>query len=169
MDGQYFMAHFNDGYRIVLPKRLRNHLLQQYHSGPLGGHLSARKIQNRLHQKYFWTFMKKEIIEYINNCDICNSRQGTGTKIKVPLQPIPVPSAPMETIAMDVIGPLPETTKGNKYILMITDLLTKYCEAFAMPDQKTTTVAIIYINNICCRYGTPKKLLTDQGTNFMSG
>jgi len=169
MDGEYLMAHFNEGYRIVIPKSLRNHLLQQYHSGPLGGHLSARKIQNRLHQKYFWPFMKREIIEYINNCDICNSRRGTGTKIKVPLQPIPVPSSPMETIAMDVIGPLPETSKGNKYILMVTDLLTKYCEAFDMPDQKTTTVATININNICCRYGTPKRLLTDQGTNFMSG
>ena len=77
-----------------------------------------------------------------------------------------------------IMGPLPESIKGNKYILVFMDYLTKFPEAFALPDQTTeafalpdqTTEAIakIYVNEIVTRYGPPRKLLSDRGTNFRS-
>ena len=92
----------------------------------------------------------------------------TGHKTKVPLQPMPVPTEPMAMTAMDVVGPLPLTTSGNQYILVFTDYMSRFPEAFPMPNQKTKTVAKILVEDICCRYGTPKVLLTDLGTNFWS-
>ena len=48
---------------------------------------------------------------------------------------MPVPAAPFELCAMDIVGPLPETVNGNKYILVFVDHFSKFTEDFAMPDQ----------------------------------
>ena len=69
---------------------------------------------------------------------------------------------------MDVVGPLPTTDLGNKYIIVFSDYLTKWPEAFAMRDQKADTIARIFVEEIVFRYGAPKKLLTDRGKNFLS-
>ena len=71
-------------------------------------------------------------------------------------------------MAMDILGPLPETRKGNKYILVIGDYFTKWKEAFPMRDMEAATVANIFIQEFICRFGIPKQLHTDQGKNFTS-
>lgn len=69
---------------------------------------------------------------------------------------------------MDVCGPFVTSYQGNKYLLTFQDAFTKYVEAFPMPDQKSETIAKIFVTEIISRHGTPKQLLTDQGTNFIS-
>ena len=75
---------------------------------------------------------------------------------------------PFQKVAMDIVGPLPKTHAGNQYILTFQDHFSKYPEAFPLPDQRATTIARIFVEEIVCRHGTPEKLLTDQGTNFTS-
>jgi transposase InsO family protein len=69
---------------------------------------------------------------------------------------------------MDYMGPLPETSHGNKHILVVVDHFTKWCEAFATPDQKASTVAPLLISRIFSRFGPPAVLHSDQGRNFES-
>ena len=69
---------------------------------------------------------------------------------------------------MDVMGQLPMTRRGNKYILVIQEYLMKFPWAFAMPDQKSDRVAKIIVEKVMLQYGTPRVLLTDNGTNFTS-
>ena len=75
--------------------------------------------------------------------------------------------APMERIAMDFIGPLPETDKGNKYILVV-DYFTKWVEAFPLPNQEAVTVAKVLVEQFFCRFVMPRQLHTDQGRNCES-
>ena len=85
------------------------------------------------------------------------------------MQSMPIPSAPFELVGVDIIGPLPPTkTRKNKYILVFTDYLTRWVEAFAMPNQKAITVARKLVEEIICRHGAPVMLLSDQGSNFLS-
>ena len=153
---------------IVLPKKFRTEILVQYHDGALGGHLSYKKTLGRIRKKYYWPGMETEIKQWCNDCNLCATRRDTGKRTKVPLKPIPPASAPMETTAMDVLGPLPETVNGNKYIIVFCDYFTKWVEAYPMSDQKAETIAQIFVEKIIFRYGVPQKLITDQGTNFMS-
>ena len=74
----------------------------------------------------------------------------------------------MQRVAMDILGPLPETDRGNKYILVIGDYFTKWKEAHAMPNMEAITVARIFVNEFICRFGAPEQLHTDQGRNFES-
>ena len=74
----------------------------------------------------------------------------------------------MERVALDVIGPLPTTSRGNRFILVVCDCFTKWPEAYAIPDHKATTVASKLVEGWISRYGLMKTLHSDQGRDFES-
>jgi hypothetical protein len=64
---------------------------------------------------------------------------------------------PVQRIATDILGELPETENGNKYILVISDYFTKWTEAFAMANMETGTVARIIVEEVVTRFVVPCK------------
>ena len=83
------------------------------------------------------------------------------------MQPI-YTGEPFERVTMDIIGPLPITDRGNRYIFTVVDHFTKQVEAYALADQEATIVAQDFLNEFVSRYGVPYVLHTDQGANFES-
>ena len=71
-------------------------------------------------------------------------------------------------IAIDILGPLPRTRQGNRFVLVISDYFTKYAEAVALPDFEAETVAKAVVEQFICRFGTPRQLHSDRATNFES-
>ena len=69
---------------------------------------------------------------------------------------------------MDFLGPFPISRKGNKYILVITDQLTKWVEAYAVPDQTSETTTVKLVEEFVARFGALLEIHTDQGRNFQS-
>lgn len=76
------------------------------------------------------------------------------------------PNEACEKVAIDIVGPLPETGKGNKYILTTQDQLTKFCTAYPLPETSSTTIADTIVNKYIYMFGSPKELLSDQGSNI---
>jgi hypothetical protein len=74
--------------------------------------------------------------------------------------------APMERVALDLIGPLPLSHKGNKYVLIVSDYFTKWAEGYPIPDMETTTIVDNFVTNFVCRFGVPRQIHTDQGRQF---
>ena len=66
------------------------------------------------------------------------------------------------------MGPLPVTSSGNKNMVVITDIFSKWVEAFPIQSTDTETLATLLVNDVICRYGTPSCLHSDQDTNFIS-
>ena len=75
---------------------------------------------------------------------------------------------PFERVAMDIVGPLPRTERGNRYILTVVDHFTKHVEAYPLQDQEAVSMARVFLNEFVARYGVPYVIHTDQGTNFES-
>ena len=75
---------------------------------------------------------------------------------------------PMQIIAMDIMGPFPKSRNGNKYILVVSDYFTRWVEAYAIPNQEATTVAVKLIDSMFCRYSIPEQLHSDMGAQFES-
>ena len=48
---------------------------------------------------------------------------------------------PLQVVAVDILGPLPESEESNNYVLVAADYFTKWVEAYAIPNQEATTVA----------------------------
>ena len=65
---------------------------------------------------------------------------------------------PMEKVALDIMGPLPRSNRGNRYLLVLSDYFTKWVEAYAIPNQE----------EFVCRFGVPLSVHTDQGKQFES-
>jgi len=76
--------------------------------------------------------------------------------------------APFERIAVDIAGPFPKSDRGNRNLLVDMDYFTKWPEVNAIPNQETSTVAVVLVSNFFCRFGVPMELHSDQGQNFES-
>ena len=98
---------------------------------------------------------------------MCASRKSPSTKRRAPLQS-DLTGCPLQRVAMDILGPLPLTDRGNKYVLVVGDYFTKWVEAYAMPNMEAGTVAELFVSRFVCQFGVPDVLHTDQGRNFES-
>ncbi len=99
-------------------------------------------------------------------CDVCSAIKGTGKKAHAPLGRMTA-GAPLDRLAVDILGPLPETPRGNEYMLVVTDTFTKWTEIFTVPDQTAATCADKIVNEVIGRYGCPYDLHSDQGHCFI--
>ena len=133
---------------IVVPKSVRPTLLEEAHAGHFAGHLSGRKIYDRLRRSYYWQGMRSDVRRYCRSCLTCASRKGNGRRVHPPLQPIPV-GGPFYRVGVDILK-LPQTTSGNRYVVVFIDYLTKWPEAFAIPDQRAETIARLLCEQIIC-------------------
>lgn len=94
-------------------------------------------------------------------------------KIKSPppnraeLKPITEFSKPFDMVAVDILE-LSTTSSGNRYVVVFTDYLTKWVEAFPLRNMTSDSIAKVFINEIISRHSAPSKLLSDQGRNFLS-
>lgn len=154
--------------RLVLPRNYINKTLYDFHCLPFAGHQGQQKTMDLIKTRFFWLNMRRDIIKFCTECHSCCQRKTSPHMRSALLQRFPDVSEPFERTNMDIVGPLVTTRNNNKYILTFQDYFTKYVEAIPIPDQKAETIAKIFVTHIIVRHGTPKQLITDQGSNFLS-
>jgi hypothetical protein len=84
--------------------------------------------------------LQKDVKLYVAGCSFCSQRKPPNEKKRAPMQIVET-GFPMERIAMDIRCELPETSGGNKHILVISVYYTKWTQCFAMPNMEAKTVA----------------------------
>ena len=97
--------------------------MRQAHDCVTSGHFGISKTLAKVKQGFYWIGCRNDVKAWCKQCDLCNSRKGPKRREKAQLQIYQVGS-PMERIAIDVLGPLPKTDDGNKYLLMCMDYFT---------------------------------------------
>ena len=153
--------------QTVIPDALREEVLSDLHEGKMGGHLGADKTLGRLRERFYWPGHYSHVREWCRDCAVCASRKSPPASRRAPLQPITT-SYPLQLVATDIMGPLPESTAGNSYILVVADYFTRYVEAYPIPNQEATTVAQRLVDEFFFRFSPPEQLHSDQGRNFES-
>ena len=111
--------------------------------------------------------MKNDVKLYVSGCEACTKRKDPCPNKRAPMEIVRT-GFPMERIAIDILGELPETDRGNRYILVIGDYFTKWTECHAMPNMETKTVATLLIEQVISRFGVPYRIHSDQGRQFES-
>ncbi|MEM7069993.1 MAG: DDE-type integrase/transposase/recombinase, partial [Pseudomonadota bacterium] len=157
----------NGELRLVVPTSMQQEMLEAFHDDRFSGHLGIAKTFSKLRERYFWLSMYRDVVAYCNQCFKCATRKNPPHRTQLPLQSLPV-EGPFDRIAVDYLGPLPQTEQGNKYLLVFSDYLTKWPEVFATSDQNSDMVARILTEEIICRHSAPRQLLSDRGANFLS-
>ena len=153
--------------QLMVPRVLHDDLLRSYHDSTLGCHQGITRTYERMKLKYWWHTMSKDTRAYVESCEVCQQAKRNFNQERAPLQPLPVVDR-FDRIHMDFLGPLPTTTKGHKYILLVVDSLTHWCECFPLASTDAATVARILFDEIICRWGAPRSILTDRGQQFLS-
>ncbi|XP_014677591.1 PREDICTED: uncharacterized protein LOC106817443 [Priapulus caudatus] len=152
--------------QLVAPPVIRREIMEMLHGGRTAGHLGIRKTLERVRQRFTWPGMRVDIHRWCRKCDACAQRKGRRHR-RAGLQQ-QIVGAPWERVAIDYLGPLPTTERGNKYILVASDYFTKWTEAFALPTMTALRTADCLVTELFARFGVPRRLHSDQGTNFES-
>ena len=126
--------------QLVLPLHCRPVVLRLAHDVPLEGHLGVKKTRDRVLQRYYWPRVFNDVAEYCCTCKVCQRSQPRRPQ-RAPMVPMPLIAKPFQRIAMDIVGPLPRTLHGNRFILTICDYATRYPEAIALHIIEASRIA----------------------------
>jgi transposase InsO family protein len=142
-------------------------IIQSCHNSTVGHHGVNRTLRLlRERASKTWPHMRQHIRDYINKCPCCQFM--SDTKIKTLIRPYNVMVyQPMDRVNMDHIGPLPMDEDGNKYILVLIDVFSRFVELIAVKDRTAETTAKAIIQWIG-RYGSPYEILSDNAKEYLS-
>lgn len=152
--------------QLLVPKSYVSKVLYLTLSHVLGARLGTEKTYGRILSRFFWPGNKRAVQDYCRHCAEC---QKTGPMVAYcnPLISLPIIETPFSRIAMDTVGPLPKSSRGHRYLLVILDYATRYPEA--IPLRTATGKAIAReLLQLFSRVGIAEEILTDQGSCFMS-
>ncbi|GFV18917.1 retrovirus-related Pol polyprotein from transposon 412 [Trichonephila clavipes] len=136
-------------------------------NGVLYRKFDQRMERHSVRERFCWGKVRADVEQWCKSCDACSARKGPKIRSRGKLHRYNV-GAPFERIAFDILGPLPRTASGNKYLLVVMDYFTKWPEVYPIPDQEAPTVAEAVVQHWISRYGVPLQLHSDQGRNFVS-
>jgi transposase InsO family protein len=154
-------------FQIVAPDEVRSEVFRQLHSTRLGGHLGRDRTLKAIKLRFYWPGMAKDVKVWCNACDLCARRKPGPGLGRAPLKQ-DISTRPLDRIAIDILGPLPVSSDGNEYIMVVGGYFTKYSEAYAISDHTALTVADKLVCEFMCRFGIPTVIHTDQGREFES-
>ena len=154
-------------HQLVLPRSLRDKVLEDVHQGAMGGHLGYEKTLAKVKERFYWPGHSTDVKTWCQCCPACTTRKTPAPRNRAPLQSVKV-GYPMQMVAVDILGPLLESDTGNSYILVATDYFTRWVEAYPIPNQEAVTVAKKLTDELFFRFGPPDQLHSDQGRQFES-
>ncbi|GJS58984.1 reverse transcriptase domain-containing protein [Tanacetum coccineum] len=139
-------------------------ILKACHSGPTGGHYGANYTARKIFDSgFYWPTIYKDAHDFVTRCDICQ-RQGKITqRDEMPQNSIQVCEI-FDIWGIDFMGPFP-SSRGNKYILVAVDYLSKWVEAKALPTNDARVVCK-FLKTLFSRFGAPRAIISDRGTHF---
>jgi hypothetical protein len=103
-------------------------------------------------------------ITYLS-CDTCQKRTKKQETEKLELIP---PRTAFDHIRIDIVGPLPQMERGNRYIIIAIDYLMKWPEARALYLADALSITPFLYKDIICRHGIPTEITTDRRIEFVN-
>ncbi len=148
---------------LLVPKpEERPSLVKQMHEDL--GHFGEQRTLAEIRRRYFWHSRTTDVKAMVRGCQQCQLVRSSGSirSGDEQLKSIPVCDI-FHRVALDTAGPLPEIRSGNKYILVAIDHYSKWCEVKAVADHGAKTATKFLEDDIICRFGVLKFILTDNG------
>ena len=130
-------------------------------------HSGISRTLGRIQLAWYWPGMTAETRGVVRSCEVCQAAKKGGTHAPGGRQRL-FAGRPWQKVAIDLVGPMPATPRGNRWILVLTDHFTRWQDAIAIPDATAPVVAATLDERIFCYLGLPEQIHTDQGAQFES-
>ena len=122
-----------------------------------------------LKQAYWWTRMKREIAQFVNECDVCRRVKAEHQRPAGLLQPLAIPEWKFDHIEMDFVTGFPKSKHGNDAIFVVIDKLTKVAHFLPIKESITAAqLAELYTSRIVSLHSIPQVISSDHGSIFTS-
>ena len=121
----------NSGIRKLVPSSLGPQVLRSCHDSKFAAHMGVNKTTECIRQRFFWPGLRGDVKLHIRSCPTCAASKGAYRRFRASLADFRV-GAPLDRVAVDLMGPLPETSRGNRCILVKADYFTRWVEAFPL-------------------------------------
>jgi transposase InsO family protein len=148
------------------PSRQQSSLIHSVHNSVIGHHGVERTLEKLRKLNKNWKYMREHVRRYILQCPCCQAMSW----LRVPIQAekfITTTLTPMTRLAVDTIGPLPESSDGTKHIIVIIDCFTRFVELYPAKDVTALSAAKALIQH-SGRYGFASELKSDNGSQFVN-
>ncbi|MCO5552610.1 hypothetical protein L7F22_006124 [Adiantum nelumboides] len=143
-------------------------ILKGLHEKDCGGHFSHElTLKKVLLAGYVWPSMHADVQHWCRSCHNCQVN-GNKRLLYGPRQAV-IANGPFEKWGIDAMGPLPRTANGKLYILVAINYMTRWVEAQSVAKVNEKTVSKFVYTHICCRFGTPLEIVSDNGPGFRRG
>ena len=150
--------------------KLRRDIMRIYHdTSANGAHFGRDKTLRKIRDRYYRDSMTSDITNHVRSCLRCRENNPVRRKPAGHLKPIAPPEGVWQLLSMDFHGPItPINRRGNRYIISLTDVLSKFVVTRAVRDCTAATAARFLQEDVIYKFGTPKDMRTDHGTHFTS-
>ncbi len=164
----------NPRLRLVVPMRLRARVLTANHDAPSAGHQGFDKTYAALQRLYFWFGMYADTKAWVASCPGCakgKRRTIAGHDTAKHQGLMPMKFAPFERVAMviDLIGPLPESRDGMKYIQVVVDAFSSETKLDPLKTRNSEDIANILLRRVVLSEGCPKQWQSDRAQELIHG
>ncbi|GFW81767.1 retrovirus-related Pol polyprotein from transposon 412 [Trichonephila clavipes] len=152
---------------IVVPEGLHDPIKSLCHEGT-SAHLGITKSKDKLNRYFYSPNCYRDMEQFVKTCDQCQRAGKPNDKKKAPLKLVPVIQEVFTKLNIDACGPLPITSKGNRYLITAICMSSKFPEAIPVSYISSVSVTDDALLNIFSRMGFPREIQCDQGTSFTS-
>ncbi|KAL5571033.1 hypothetical protein UlMin_020630 [Ulmus minor] len=164
--GKLYKKGFSSPSLLCLDEDRGKFTLEEVHAGVCGNHSSGRTLAHRiLRQGYYWPTIQTDSLDFVRKCDKCQRFSAIPRQAPEDLTTVTSPW-PFAKWGIDLIGPLPTARGQLKYAVVAIDYYTKWVEAEALAKITEQNVTAFIWKNIVCRFGVPRELVSDHGTQF---
>ena len=140
-------------------------ILKHCHSLVCGGHFNGQRTFAKVLQSCFcWPSLFKDAHSFSKSCDLCQRTGNIGRINEMPLTNI-LEVELFDVWGIDFMGPFP-SSYGYKYILLAMDYVSKWVEAIPTTTCDVKIVLSFFRHNIFSRFGTPRVVISDEGSHF---
>ena len=149
---------------LVCPQAMRHKIVWDTHRL---AHAGIMKTLARIRLDWYWPGMTTEIRRLLRTCEICQAAKHSNAPTTTGKRRL-FAGRPWQILAVDLVGPMPRTPRGNAWILVLTDHFSRWQDAIPLPDATAPVVARTLDDRVFSYFGLPEVIHTDQGAQFES-
>jgi hypothetical protein len=151
----------------------RQEILYVNHDDPWqGGHFGEHRTGASIMRHYWWPHVRRDILEYVKTCDICQRMKVARHRPYGRLEPLPLPKGPWQDISMDFITGLPPSLHRGVACDSILVIVDRYSKMVILTPCVNTIDAPglgqIVLEKVVAKYGAPRSIVSDRGSLFTS-
>ena len=138
-------------WQLRVPTTLRQRVIWDYHDVPLAEHPGAEETTRAIQEHFIWPGMSREMKRYVTRCHLCICTKPLHGMHTDGQRPRTTRTA-WETLAVDLMGPYPPTKRGNRFILVVTDMFTRWVESFPLRNSHAPTLIRTLEDEVFCPF-----------------